>query len=107
MAGPERGDVRHERVGREPVDHVAEEHREGALAVVRREVAERPRIIGLDQLRLHPGEDVEHAPQRQPTALRRHEVLHTVGEGHDPDVVVVLDRRVRQLERRPHHVVEA
>ncbi len=33
-------------------------------------------------------------------------MLDAVGERHDPDVIVVLRRRVRQLERRLHREIE-
>ncbi len=95
-----------ERIGRKAIDDIGEQHRQRALAVARREIAKRAGIVGLD----HPGLDlrqhVHHAAHAAPAALGRDEVLDAVGERHDPDVIVVLRRRVRQLERGLHREVE-
>ena len=106
MSRAQGGDVRNERIGRKAIDHVGEQHRQGALAIARREIAERTGIIGLDEFGLHFRQDLHHPPHAGPPPLRRDEVLHAVSERHDADIVVVLRRGVRQLERRLDREVE-
>ena len=106
MPRPQRRDIRDQRIRCEAVDHVGEEHRQGALAVARREISKGAGVIGLDELRFQHREHVQHAAHANAPALRRDKMLDAVGEGHDADIVVVLRSRVCQLQRGLNREVE-
>ncbi len=102
----QRGELRHQRLARGPVDDVGEDDGEGPTPVALGEERERRRIVRLDERPLHRGERIEDAAQRAAPAGRRQIVLHTIGEDHQSDVVVVGDGGVRQLQRGLHHELQ-
>ena len=106
MTRPQRRDVRDQRIRCEAVDHVGEEHRQRALAVARREIPKGARVIGLDELRFQHREHIQHSAHAGAATLGGDEMLNAVGEGHNPDIVVVLRRRVCQFQRGLNREVE-